>query len=200
MPLLTDQTDSLMADTNPAAAMAIINAVRVGDDEAFSRLVESFHPVMLRLAIALVGAPAAEAVAHSAWRRALTMLDRTSTAPPSLRGWLFSALIDEARNHQRPAMPAQFAVQTNHWHQPATHWPDTSLRPVVAADPHQSLLAMLAILPIEQQAVVILRDMAGCSVDEVNELLQYDDVPQRRLLHQARQHLYQALNRQTITR
>jgi RNA polymerase sigma-70 factor (ECF subfamily) len=68
---------------------------------------------------------------------------------------------------------------------PATNLLSTELR--------EHLLRAVDELPAAQKAVITLRDLVGCSPEEVCELLEVSDGNQRMLLHRARARIRSAL-------
>ena len=127
----------------------------------------------------------------------------------SLRTWLFSILINQARTRARKdarSLPFS-ALETED--APAVdpgafgadgRW--ASAPPRLDADPETGLLSgelraqlLRAVeeLSEEQRAVITLRDLVGCSAPEVCELLGITDGNQRVLLHRARTRVRSAL-------
>jgi RNA polymerase sigma-70 factor (ECF subfamily) len=73
-----------------------VERLRAGDGEAFSELVERFHPAMVRLAMTRVRNRAVvEEVAQDTWIRLLRGID-TFEGRSSLRSWLFRIVINRA--------------------------------------------------------------------------------------------------------
>jgi RNA polymerase sigma-70 factor (ECF subfamily) len=86
------------AEAADSAGLArVVGLAAEGDEVAFARLVADYHPVMIRIAYAIVGDSdiAADAVQSAwtiAWRRLGRLRDRTQ-----VRSWLVAIAANEAR-------------------------------------------------------------------------------------------------------
>jgi RNA polymerase sigma-70 factor (ECF subfamily) len=190
---------------------ALIEALLAGDESAFISLVERYGPVMLRLARTYVGSAAiAEEMVQEAWLGVIQSLPRFQ-GRSSLKTWVlrilkniasrraaqerrsvpFSALEsseDDAR--EASVAPQRFLEAGERW---AGHW---SSAPQRFGDlPEEKLFARAALevveqemlnLPLNQRAVIELRDVEGWEAAEVCELLEISEANQRVLLHRAR--------------
>src|SRR6476660_1974436 len=78
---------------------ALLAALRCGDEEAFSALVDAYGAVMHRVALTFVRSSAvADEVVQEAWVGALRGLDRFD-GRSSLRTWLLTIVANSARPH-----------------------------------------------------------------------------------------------------
>jgi RNA polymerase sigma-70 factor, ECF subfamily len=196
----------------------LVEALRRGDEETFARLVDSWGPALLRLA--LVHAPnraVAEEVVQETWLDVVRGLDRFE-GRASLRTWVFSILANKAKTRgarERRVLPFSFlrrreeegkrepAVDPERfqgrrgerpgwWARPPAEWesPDERLELDEARD---ALLSAIAKLPPRQREVITLRDIAGCSAEEACTALGLGEANQRVLLHRARSKVRAAL-------
>lgn len=190
------------------ADLAVVAALRSGDDAAFSGLVRAFQPAFLRLARTWVGDPAAAAeVVQQAWLTALESLS-TYEGRSSLRTWLFGVVINVARSHLRarkrlvplsalvaeeaqgePAVaPERFFTEgewVGHW----AVWPSPFPNPDEALERERLrrlLEQAIATLPPLQQQVMVLCDVEGLSGEETCNIVGLTGTHQRVLLHRAR--------------
>jgi RNA polymerase sigma-70 factor (ECF subfamily) len=88
----------------PSAAdadSALPSRLRDGDEEAFNVLVERYHRDMLRLALSFVSSRAVAEVVQDTWLAMLRGLSQFE-GRPSLRTWLFTILVNQARTAGRP--------------------------------------------------------------------------------------------------
>ncbi len=173
---------------------AAIRAVRSGDHEAFSRVVERCQARLFALALVLTREPsAAEEVAQDAFVRAfnnLEMYDETRPFYP----WLATIAVRLAQNwlHRR-------ACLVNREDQAAP--PDLA---AASADPLAALIAdeegrrlwrTVAALPPGERAAAILRYRQEMSVRDVARALGVTDGTVKTLLFRARRRLRQAADR-----
>ena len=86
----------------------LIRRLRAGDERAFARLVDRYHPTMVRLARGYVRSRAvAEEVAQESWLGWLRGLD-SFQGRSSLRTWLFRIVVNRAIStgiHERQHLP-----------------------------------------------------------------------------------------------
>ncbi len=196
-----------------AADRQLIDALRGGDEAAFTALVIEHQAGFLRLARAWVKDGAhAEEIVQRAWLIALESLDKFQ-GRSSLRSWLYgivlnvaradgrsrwrelplSALVDDEANQAETAVPAErFQSAGERW---AGHWRDVPaplLAPDAALERAQlraELEEAVAQLPPIQQQILVLCDVEGLTGEEACNILGISGTHQRVLLHRARSKL-----------
>ncbi|MFZ5787127.1 MAG: RNA polymerase sigma factor [Acidobacteriota bacterium] len=188
-----------------------IARLRAGDEGAFRELLARHHANLVRFARTFVSSPAtAEEVAQETWLAVLQGLEGFE-GRSSLKSWIYSILANRARtravrdgrlvlfsemsgDEDEPAVdPARFDA-AGHWHLPPRPWDDlTPERLAASTQIRERLTAALEALPEAQRAVVMLRDIEGCSSEEACNVLGVSETNQRVLLHRARSRLRRAL-------
>jgi RNA polymerase sigma-70 factor, ECF subfamily len=176
----------------PGAALrrdrALVEAVLAGDEAAFLALVDRLHPSMLRLARCFVTSDAvADAVVRHAW--CAVMHEAGSwDAGSSLRAWTFGMVARLARL----GMPERSRPDGGDpWRGGGEPWPEGW---VGSRDMLDRLERAMAALPVEERAVMTLRDVEGCDATETCASLGFGEPQQRELLHRARSSVRAALD------
>jgi RNA polymerase sigma-70 factor, ECF subfamily len=191
----------------------VLHDIEVVDERAFEALVDDLSPGMLRMARGYVRTDsAAEEVVQEAWLAVVKGLDGFE-GRSSLRTWVLGIVINIARRRGvrdarvvpfasldtgtgEPAVdPARFLPADHdrwpgHWAIPPEPWPDAALE---TSEALAALRAAVDSLPEAQRAVVILRDMVGCTAEETRNALGLSDTNQRVLLHRGRSRVRAAL-------
>lgn len=191
---------------------AVVAALRSGDEAAFTRLVETYHPVMVRLATAYVPSYAvAEEVAQEAWLGVLNGLDRFE-GRSSLKTWIFriltniaktrgareqrsqpfSSVFDDVGDDEATVDPDRFARE-GHWLLAPSGWGDSPEEKLEGAECQSLIHATIESLPPNQREVIRLRDVQGWTSEEVCNALEVSETNQRVLLHRARARVRKAL-------
>ena len=196
----------------------IVDALRAGDEAAFTMLVQDWSPAMLRVARIYVPTRAiAEEVVQDTWIAVLRGIDRFE-GRSSLRTWVFriltntsktrgererrtvplSALDDPVRVPEPAVSPDRFldADHPNfpgHWASPPASWSEQPEEKLLGAETRAVIDAAIARLPPAQRAVISLRDVQGWDSDDVCNVLGVSETNQRVLLHRARAKVRQAL-------
>ncbi len=192
---------------------ALVARLRAGDESAFRDLLVAHHASMVRVARSFVRNPAtAEEVAQETWLKVIEGLDRFE-GRSSLRSWIFAILANRSRTRavrdgrmllfsdmardagdDEPAVdPSRFNA-SGYWHEPPRPWDD--LTPERLAGSQQIMdhfERALDELPDAQRAVVVLRDVEGCSSEEACNVLGVSETNQRVLLHRGRSRLRRLL-------
>ena len=200
---------------------AFLNSLRARDEAAFTRLVEQFHPSLLRLARLFVqDETIAEELAQETWLAVLQGLNHFE-GRSSLKTWIFTILTNKAKTRgQREKRTVSFTKLEEELHasgQPTVdperfnltpaqgdvnHWVWVTRPASWAGMPEESLLSQETMnlisqiidgLPESQRIVITLRDIQELSSDEVCNVLGISETNQRVLLHRARTKVRQAL-------
>jgi len=197
----------------------LLARVRDGDEAAFETLVERYHRPMLAVARAYVrGTAVAEEVVQDAWLGVLRGLDRFEERS-SLKTWILRIVANTAMTRGvREARTVPFSALSTGDDEPAVdpdrfrgpedpypgHWlpgaapSDWAQLPedvLGARETFAVVTAAVSELPEAQRTVIALRDIHGYSSDEVCDALDVTAGNQRVLLHRARSHVRQALER-----
>jgi RNA polymerase sigma-70 factor, ECF subfamily len=201
---------------DPGDERSLVDALRAGDEAAFTLLVGRYHHALVRLALIYVhDRSVAEEVAQEAWLGMLTGLGRFA-GRASLKTWLFRIAINCAKaSHRREARAIPFSMLEDtvdqsalavepacfhpaehrwagHWAAPPEAWPEAHL---LAAETRRRVDLAVMHLPPHQRVVVTLRDLDGWTAAEVCEVLEISAGNQRVLLHRARSHVRQEIDR-----
>jgi RNA polymerase sigma-70 factor (ECF subfamily) len=199
------------AEADPAGSDdALLAALRAGDGAAFAAVVDTWSPLMLRVAQRYVGdRQAAEDVVQETWLGMITGLARFE-GRGTVRSWAFAILINRARSRFErdarvvPAPVSGGAEPSGPTVDPARfqgpdgehpgHWTSTGAprswgqpeRAVLDGEVRRVVGRALAGLPGRQRLVVELRDVEGLSAEETCAALGVSPANQRVLLHRGR--------------
>ena len=187
----------------------LLDRLRSGDERAFELLVDRYDGGLRRVARTFVRTPSAvDDVVQETWLGVLRGLT-TFEGRSSLRTWMFSILINQARTRARrdarslpfsaletedgPTVdPAAFGAD-GRWASAPARLDGDPESGLLSGELRAQLLQAVEGLSEEQRAVITLRDLVGCSAPEVCELLGISDGNQRVLLHRARTRVRSAL-------
>lgn len=198
---------------------ALLDALRRGEEAAFTALVERHHGAMVRVARGFVPSrEVAEEVAQQTWLAVLTGLGAFE-GRSSLRTWIFSILVNRARTQgerERRTFPFSALARQEagaddpsvdpdrflgadspwpgHWASGPRPFPGPAER-LLAAETRDVVRRAVDALPPAQRTVISLRDLEGWDAPEVCALLDITDANQRVLLHRARAKVRAALER-----
>lgn len=187
---------------------SLVKRLQSGDEAAFADLVRQLHPSMVRVASGYVDSHAvAEDVAQETWLAVVKGIHRFEERS-SLRTWIFSILLNQARAHggrERRTVPVSTLPQpeagpvlddsyfshTNflwgwEWAQPPQPWILDPADVMLAGELRAVIARTAATLPERQRLVFTLRDVEGWPADDVCSLLGLTQINQRSLLHRAR--------------
>jgi RNA polymerase sigma-70 factor (ECF subfamily) len=194
----------------------LVDALRRGDESAFSWLLDTYHRPLRRTAISFVGSGAtADEVVQETWLAVITGIDRFE-GRSSLKTWIYRILMNIARTRgAREARSVPFSsaaapvedpepafspdrfhrrgLAAGHWSVPPEPWDELSDDRLLAEETLDRVRAAIEQLPERQRAVITLRDLDGLGPTEVCELLDLSEANQRVLLHRARARVRQAL-------
>jgi RNA polymerase sigma-70 factor (ECF subfamily) len=204
---------------SPAAAdeTALVERLRDGDERAFEEVVESLFPAMMAVARGYVRSRAvADEVVQDAWLGVLRGLDRFE-GRSSLRTWVLHIVANIARTRavrearsvpfssfelegEEPVIePERFRGPEDpfpgHWKSYPTDWGTWPEQQLLARETLEIVERAIDELPAMQRIVITLRDVTGCSAEEVCDVLGIGDGNQRVLLHRARARVRAQLER-----
>jgi RNA polymerase sigma-70 factor, ECF subfamily len=205
-----DPTDRPVANES-----GLINALRMGDEAAFTMLVEQYYDSMVRIAMIYVPDKAiAEDVVQETWIGVLRGLDRFE-GRSSLKTWIFTILTNRAKTRAQregryvpltfsgdgeaednePTVDQERFRDEGHWwpEQKPGSWEGVPEDRLLAQETLRVIQDAIAQLPPGQQQVIRLRDVDGWSSAEVCNVLDITETNQRVLLHRARSKVRQAL-------
>lgn len=187
---------------------AVIAALRGGDEEAFTRLVDQHHAALRRIARLYVSNPAvADEVVQETWLAVIQGV-WAFQGRSSLRTWILRILINRAKTRgQREGRTVPFADAGaaepvgaasseagrdahNHQENGRSPWrldpePSPEAR-LLTREAHAHLRAAIDALPANQRMVITMRDLEGYSSEEVCNALGLTETNQRVILHRAR--------------
>jgi RNA polymerase sigma-70 factor (ECF subfamily) len=200
---------------------SFLNFLRAGDEAAFTRLVEQFHPSLVRLARLFVREETiAEELAQETWLAVLQGLNHFE-GRSSLKTWIFTILTNKAKTRaqrekrtlaltdleeelhaaRQPAVdPERFNASgpegdVNHWvwGTRPTSWAGIPEESLLSEEVTDLIRRTIETLPENQRAVITLRDVQELPAAEVCNVLGVSESNQRVLLHRARARVRQAL-------
>jgi RNA polymerase sigma-70 factor, ECF subfamily len=199
------------------AESELLARLRAGDEETFAALVERFYPTMLAIARGYVKTAAvAEEVVQDAWLGVLKGLDRFE-GRSSLKTWVMRIVVNTAMTRgEREARSVPFSALApaegetavdperfraaedafpGHWRAYPGDWSALPEDALVGRETRAAVMGAIAELPAAQRAVITLRDVTGCTAEEVCSALELSEGNQRVLLHRARSRVRAALER-----
>ena len=196
----------------------LVARLRGGDERAFEALVDRHYATMLAVARGYVRTRAiAEEVVQEAWLGVLNGIDRFE-GRSSLRTWIMRIVVNiaisrgerEARSvpfstlaseeSDEPAVdPERFRGRNDgfpgHWRAYPGNWASLPDDALLGRETLGVVMSAIEELPDAQRLVITMRDVAGCTPEEVCGALDVSDGNQRVLLHRARSHVRGALER-----
>jgi len=208
-------TEASVQDRTATPEAELIARLRAGDERAFEALVERHYPTMLAVARHYVSSRAvAEEVVQEAWLGVLKGIDGFE-GRSSLKTWILRILVNTARTRgarearsvpfaslapedDEPAVdPERFRAANDpfpgHWRAYPGNWQRLPEEALGERETLDVVLATIHQLQGPQRIVVAMRDIQGCSSEEVCAALDVSEGNQRVLLHRARARVRQAL-------
>ncbi len=189
--------------------VALVEALRSGDEAAFSRLVSRLHPRLVAVARRILGSTEeAEDAAQETWRRVVRGLDAFE-GRSRFDSWVFQILVNRARTARGAAAVRREETlaaegerdlldgQFDRWMQWGTHpgaWGSPEDE-VLSAEVLRVVSGALDTLPELQRLVLQLRDVEGQDAAETCAALGITESNQRVLLHRGRLRLREAVER-----
>jgi RNA polymerase sigma-70 factor (ECF subfamily) len=210
-------TDAGLQERTAVEETELVARLRAGDERAFEALVEREYPTMLAVARHYVRSRAvAEEVVQEAWLGVLKGLDRFE-GRSSLRTWILRILVNTAKTRgvreartipftslapegEEPAVePDRFRSRDDpfpgHWRAYPADWQRLPEEALGERETLEVVISAIHALPASQRVVITMRDIQGCSADEVCAALDVSEGNQRVLLHRARSKVRSALER-----
>jgi DNA-directed RNA polymerase specialized sigma24 family protein len=185
----------------------LLDRIRAGDAEAFGSLIDLHQPVTALIAGFLVEPATAEAAVARTWRAVSDGVQRFN-GPESVRAWILTLLVDELNRTnaldrsegEAPAEPGRFLEPGDRWE----GWWKGDLRTWEGFGDEESPPAMVrqaaidavGSLPMLQRLLILLRDVAGLSLDECAAIVGRTIEDQQTLLDWARTTVRLALEQQ----
>jgi RNA polymerase sigma-70 factor, ECF subfamily len=190
---------------------SVIDALRRGDEGAFARLVDQYHPSLRRVArLYIANRAVADEVVQDTWLGVIQGI-WAFEGRSSLKTWIFRILINRAKTRaaregrtvrfarfdaeadvaEAPVVsdrfwPADHPTEPGHWTHPPRDLGASPERRFLAREAREQLENAIEALPEHQRLVLILRDVEGCSTEEVCNALGFQETNTRVLLHRAR--------------
>lgn len=168
---------------------SVIAALRRGDEATFARLVDQYHASLRRVArLYIANRAVADEVVQETWLAVIQGI-WAFEGRSSLKTWIFRILINRARTRatrEGRTVPADHPTEAGHWTYPPADLGASPERRLLAEETRQHLQSAIEELPDHQRLVVILRDVEGCSTEEVCNALGFQQTNVRVLLHRAR--------------
>ena len=174
---------------------ALLEALRRGDEDAFTRLVGDHDASLRRVArLYVANAAIADEVVQDTWLgviRGLWAFEGRS----SLKTWIFRILVNRARTRAvREGRGVAFiGTLSTDTEEPSSDPASSPERSVLTRELGEKLRALIEGLPPNLKVVLWLRDVEGWSSDEVCNALAIQETNQRVLLHRARSRVRAAL-------
>ena len=195
----------------------LIGRLRDGDERAFEALVDQHYSTMLAVARTYVRTRAvAEEVVQEAWLGVLNGLERFE-GRSSLKTWIMRIVANTAMTRgAREARSVPFSTLApqgeetaveperfrgpddgfpGHWRGYPANWQSLPDEALLGQETRGVIMRAIEELPEAQRAVITLRDVTGCSAEEVCSVLDVSEGNQRVLLHRARSRVRSALER-----
>ena len=197
-------------ESTHASDAAIVAALRNGENWAFQQLIDQHQALMLRVAGSYVKTPAvAQEVVQDTWLSVFRGIG-SFEARSSLKTWIFRILVNRAKSRgageSRSVPFSSLASADTEWSVAETdaliH--RACVTPVESNSPEHRLISREVIehavtameeLPDSQRQVIAMRDLHGCSSDEVCSALGISGGNQRVQLHRARASVKRELER-----
>jgi len=204
------ELETIAREASPEDAR-LVQALREGNEAAFTSLVREYGPSMLRVASLYVrDRAAAEEVVQDAWLGVLKGIDRFE-GRSSFKTWLYRILTNTAKTRgeregrsvpfsalaraelepgERSVEPDRFLPEGerwgNHWISSPRRFGDLPEERLLSGETMALARSAIDELPEVQRAVITMRDIAGYSSEEVCAELEISEGNQRVLLHRAR--------------
>jgi RNA polymerase sigma-70 factor (ECF subfamily) len=198
---------------------SVIEALRRGDKIAFAHLVDHYHASLRRVARLYISNRAvADEVVQDAWLGVIQGI-WAFEGRSSLKTWIFRILINRAKTRAAREgrtvpfagfgaddvgapeaavspdrfWPADHPTEPGHWTSPPRDFVASPEHRLLGREAGEQLQKAIDTLPPNQRLVLTLRDVEGCSTEEVCNALGIQETNGRVLLHRARAKVRAAL-------
>ncbi|MFE3449995.1 RNA polymerase sigma factor [Nonomuraea sp. NPDC059194] len=178
----------------------LVTALRAGDEAMFAELLDTWSGGLLRAARSYVSTDhSAQEVVQDTWLAVIGGID-CFEGRSSVKTWVYRILVNTAKKRgMRESRTLPWSafeqdgggsaglgpVPPGGWQEVPASWP-TPEGEALAAEVRGLIAEALTTLPPKQRIVITLRDVEGCTSDEVCEILEISAANQRVLLHRAR--------------
>jgi len=190
----------------PKVDHALVARLLGGEEAAFAELVERFHTHLIRLALVFVrDRSVAEEVVQDTWVAVIQGLPAFEKRS-SLKTWIFRILANRARTRgTREARSTPFSAfgagaddqggeldpsrfnDHGSWASPPHRWDEEDPEKLLMRGETMAVLKrQLDLLPPNQRAAVVLRDVEGLESSDVCNILDVTETNLRVLLHRGR--------------
>lgn len=179
-----------------------VEALRAGDREEFSRLVDAYSGRIYRLALKMLGIPSdAEDVLQNTYMKAFQHL-RDFEGRSSLSTWLYRIASNEALMLLRKRHPeitlSDLAPEDNdegdYYPVQFIDWRQLPEAEFLSSESQAAMDSAVQHLPENQRIVFILRDIEGLSIQETGEALNLSEAAVKTRLLRARLRLREELS------
>ena len=185
---------------------AFLARLRAGDEATFRQLLKLHHANMIGFARTFTRSrETAEEIVQETWLALIEGLPRFQQRS-SLKAYIYAILSNKAKTRATrdsrvktfselailesatdPAVDLARFSSSGNWREPPREWKDmTPEREVSDRQLHALLREGIDQLPSAQRAVVILRDVEGCSAEEACNILGVTETNHRVMLHRGR--------------
>jgi|TARA_R110000772_G_scaffold60576_2_gene136785 RNA polymerase sigma-70 factor (ECF subfamily) len=186
-----------------------IARLQSGDNSAFKSLISSYHSKLLIVARAIAGDVFAEDVTQEAWASIYKAIGKFE-GRSSLSTWMIQIVSNEAKSRLRrekrhssygdvsdigQGVDPDAFDSSGHWSNPPAHWDINTPELMLQEDQlRQCIEHTLTVLPENQKAVFLLRDVEQIDLNEIADTLAISQANVRVLLHRARLRLMMTIN------
>jgi RNA polymerase sigma-70 factor (ECF subfamily) len=182
---------------NPDDLAGLVDRARAGDETAITRLFRAPHPQLI--GYARHHAPdAAEDLVAETWLAAARGLASFEGDAGDFRAWLFAIARRRVADHYRNRARRPGTVPLDEASEPPTS--DLADLVVEGLSSDQAVAALLRDLTPDQAEVVLLRVVAGLSVEQVAAVMERSSGAVRALQHKALRRLAKASQPGQVTR
>lgn len=195
--------------SQPIDDQQLIARLKTGDNLAFKELISRYHQKLLIVARAIAGDVFAEDVTQEAWASIYKAIGKFESRS-SLSTWMIQIVSNESKSRLRrekrhssfgdidevrPEIDAECFNDNGHWVNPPSHWDINTPELMLQEDQLRHCIEhTLTLLPENQKAVFLLRDVEQASLEEIADLLTLSEANVRVILHRARLQLMKIIN------